>query len=124
MAENKKHNEVTMDKEIASGTGMWAWLLQRITGFLLVIYLFIHVWWVHFPGVKTPFDFLINTLFLPSRNAVLILLVLAVPHALNGLRVFLIDFGISERAQRILFWAVTVFGIYLIVWAYSTRFAQ
>lgn len=113
-----------MNREIAYGTGMWAWLLQRITGFLLVIYLFIHVWWIHFPGVKTPFDFLINTLFLPSRNAVLILLVLAVPHALNGLRVFLIDFGISERAQRILFWVVTIFGIYLIVWAYSSRFAQ
>ena len=112
-----------MDKERAYGTGMWAWLLQRITGFLLVIYLFIHVWWLHFPGVKTPFDFIINTLFLPSRMAVVILLVLVIPHALNGFRVFLVDFGITERAQRILFWALVVFGFVLIVWAYFSRLA-
>ena len=112
-----------MDKERAYGTGLWAWLLQRITGFLLVIYLFIHVWWLHFSNIKTPFDFIINTLFLPSRVAVLILLLLVIPHALNGFRVFLIDFGISERAQRILFWALVVFGIVLMAWAFLTRFA-
>lgn len=113
-----------MDKERGYGTGMWAWLLQRITGVLLVFYLFIHVWWVHFSSVKTPFDFLINTLFLPSQNAILILLVLVIPHALNGFRVFAIDFGISERAQRILFWGLTVFGIIVIVWAYLSRLSQ
>ncbi len=110
-----------MDKEIGYGTGMWAWLLQRVTGVLLVFYLFIHVWWVHFSNVKTPFDFLINTLFLPSQNAILILLVLIIPHALNGFRVFAIDFGISEKAQRILFWALAVFGVVVIVWAYFAR---
>ena len=112
-----------MEKETGYGTGMWAWLLQRITGVLLVFYLFIHVWWVHFPGVKTPFDFLINMLFLPSRMAVLILLVLVIPHALNGFRVFAIDFGISERAQKILFWALTVFGTFLIIWVYLISFS-
>jgi succinate dehydrogenase / fumarate reductase cytochrome b subunit len=111
-----------MDKEIAYGTGLLAWLIQRITGLLLVIYLFIHVWWVHFPGVKTPFDFLINTLFLPDRMAILILLVLVIPHALNGFRVFVIDFGISERTQRILFWVLTGFGIIIIIWSYYIRF--
>jgi succinate dehydrogenase/fumarate reductase cytochrome b subunit len=112
-----------MEEERGYGTGMWAWLLQRITGFLLVIYLFIHVWWLHFPDVKTPFDFLLDTLFLSGRNAVLILFVLVLPHALNGFRVFAIDFGISERAQRILFWGLTVFGIFFIVWVYLSRFS-
>ena len=112
-----------MDKQRAYGTGMWAWLLQRVTGFLLVIYLFIHVWWVHFPGVKTPFDFLINTLFLPGSLSILILLILVMPHALNGFRVFVIDFGISEKSQRILFWALTVIGIFLIIWGFGNRVA-
>jgi succinate dehydrogenase/fumarate reductase cytochrome b subunit len=47
--------------------------------------------------------------------------VLLIPHALNGFRVFAIDFGISERAQRILFWTLTVFGIFLIIWVYFSR---
>jgi len=111
-----------MEKERAYGTGMWAWLLQRITGFLLVFYLFIHVWWVHFAGVKTPFDFIINTLFLPGKSAILILLLLAVPHALNGFRVFALDFGISERAQKVLFWGLMLFGLLVIIWAYYSRF--
>ncbi len=112
-----------MEKERLYGTGMWAWLLQRITGFLLVIYLFIHVWWVHFAGIKTPFDFIINTLFLPGRSAILILLLLVIPHALNGFRVFAIDFGISERAQRLLFWALVLFGFAVIIFAYYSRFS-
>jgi succinate dehydrogenase / fumarate reductase cytochrome b subunit len=110
-----------MGKERGYGTGMWAWLLQRITGLLLVIYLFIHIWWVHFSEIKTPFDFLLNILFLSGRTAILILFVLVIPHALNGFRVFAIDFGISERAQRILFWTLTVFGIFLIIWVYFSR---
>ena len=112
-----------MEQERGYGTGMWAWLLQRITGFLLVIYLFIHVWWVHFSGVKTPFDFVLNTLFLSGRTSIFILFVLVIPHALNGFRVFAIDFGISERMQRILFWALTVFGTFLIIWVYWSRFS-
>ena len=109
-------------EEKAYGTGMWAWLIQRITGILLVFYLFIHIWWIHFPGVKTPFDLLINSLFLPGKMSVLILLVLVIPHALNGFRVFVIDFGISEKGQRILFWALTVFGLFVMIWAYYSRF--
>lgn len=105
-----------MEKERAYGTGMWAWLLQRITGFLLVFYLFLHVAWAH--GIKTPFDFM----FIPTPGAFLILLLLAVPHALNGFRVFALDLGISERAQKVMFWALLVFGIVVIIWAYYSRF--
>ncbi len=105
-----------MEKERAYGTGMWAWLLQRITGFLLVIYLFMHVAWVH--GINTPFNFL----FIPTATALFVLLLLAVPHALNGFRVFTLDFGIKERAQRILFWVLMLFGILVIILAYRSRF--
>lgn len=114
---------MTMEKESGYGTGMLAWLLQRITGFLLVVYLFIHVWWLHFSDIKTPFDFLLDTMFLSGRTAVLILFLLVIPHALNGFRVFAIDFGLSEKNQRILFWLLTVFGILVIIWVYATRFS-
>lgn len=110
-----------MRKDMAYGTGMWAWLLQRITGLLLVFYLFIHIWWVHFPGVSTPFDFILDTLFIQSKSRLFILLVLVVPHALNGFRVFALDFGLSERAQKFLFWALFLTGVLVIILAYFSR---
>ena len=99
-----------MEKDWVYGTGMWAWLLQRITGVLLVFYLFIHIVWVH--GIKTPFDFM----FVDFKTAVLILLLLVLPHALNGFRVFAIDFGIEDKTQKILFWALVFIGILVIIW--------
>src|SRR3972149_7742684 len=99
-----------MEKDWAYGTGMWAWLLQRVTGVLLVFYLFIHIVWAH--GIKTPFDFM----FVDFRTAILILLLLVLPHSLNGFRVFAIDFGISEKMQKILFWALVLIGVLVIIW--------
>jgi succinate dehydrogenase / fumarate reductase cytochrome b subunit len=99
-----------MEKNWAYGTGMWAWLLQRVTGVLLVFYLFIHIVWAH--GIKTPFDFM----FVDFKTAILILLLLVLPHALNGFRVFAIDFGISEKMQKILFWALVFIGFLVIIW--------
>jgi len=99
-----------MEKDWAYGTGMWAWLLQRVTGVLLVFYLFIHIVWAH--GIETPFDFM----FVDFKTAILILLLLVLPHALNGFRVFAIDFGIGEKMQKILFWALVLIGFLVIIW--------
>lgn len=99
-----------MEKERAYGTGMWAWLLQRITGLLLVFYLFLHIMWAH--GIKTPF----NIMFTDFKTAVFILLMLVLPHALNGFRVFAIDMGIGERTQKFLFWALVLIWIAVILW--------
>lgn len=112
-----------MEKERAYGTGMWAWLLQRVTGFLLVIYLFLHISWVHFGGVKTPIDFVLDALFVNFKTSVFILLILVVPHALNGFRVFALDFGMGDRAQKVLFWVLFVFGLLLIFLIYNSRFS-
>ncbi len=112
-----------MEKQRAYGTGMWAWLLQRITGVLLVFYLFFHIWWLHFGRIETSFDFLLNILFVDVRSAVFILLLLVVPHALNGFRVFAIDLGINEMAQKILFWGLMLLGVAVIIFAYNTRFS-
>lgn len=99
-----------MEKDWAYGTGMWAWLIQRITGILLVFYLFIHIIWAH--GIKTPVDFM----FVDFRTAIFILLVLVLPHALNGFRVFAIDFGIGNKAQKILLWLIVIITLLVIIW--------
>jgi|Deesub1362A_J573_1020465.scaffolds.fasta_scaffold00005_158 succinate dehydrogenase cytochrome b556 subunit len=89
-------------------SGMIAWLLQRITGLLLVAYLATHLWVNHFSHITTPLDdfflFLLGDKFLP------VLLALLTYHALNGFRVFAIDFGIGARGQKLLFWGLVVLG--------------
>ncbi|MCZ7373224.1 MAG: hypothetical protein O8C60_06150 [Candidatus Methanoperedens sp.] len=106
-----------MEKEKLYGTGMWAWLLQRITGFLLVIYLFMHIGWAH--GIYTPLNFL----FTQTSTALFIMLLLVIPHALNGFRVFAIDFGINEKSQKLLFWGLLLLGIIVIMYVYYSRFS-
>ncbi|MBI5253723.1 MAG: succinate dehydrogenase, cytochrome b556 subunit [Euryarchaeota archaeon] len=91
-----------------SEIGMWSWLLERITGVLLVFYLFVHLWSRHFAGKLAVIDATAARLQTPFFNLTLLALVLF--HGLNGIRVVLIDFGLSARAQRFVFWALMVLG--------------
>ena len=82
--------------------GMWAWLLQRVSAILILLFLTLHF-------------------FLPYRRPLQFLLLLVVSfHASLGIRVFLIDLGVNVKAQKILF---VVFGLLavvglLLVWNY------
>jgi len=115
-------NKVNMENVHGYGTGMWAWLLQRITGLLLVFYLFVHIWWAHFSDIKTPFDSLLNTFFVHTRSSLFILLVLVLPHALNGFRVFAVDLGIGYRTQKLMFWLLMFIGIAIIAFSFYSDF--
>jgi succinate dehydrogenase / fumarate reductase cytochrome b subunit len=99
------------------GTGIWAWLFQRITGLLLVAYLAAHLWTLHFSHITTPFDGFFR--YLISNNFVPLLLGIILYHALNGLRTTLIDLGLSLQTQRWMFWALMIAGaalyLYLMV---------
>jgi succinate dehydrogenase cytochrome b556 subunit len=93
--------------------GIWAWLLQRVTGILLVFYLFVHLWILHYANLpnKVAFDEILARLQSPLFLVFdLMLLALIIFHALNGVRVIIIDFGISSRAQKILFLALMLLG--------------
>jgi succinate dehydrogenase cytochrome b556 subunit len=105
-----------MVKKRPYSTGIWAWLFQRITGLLLVLYLAAHLWSIHFSSIETPLDRLFT--YLMSRSFFPILLALLTYHALNGFRVFAIDLGLGTRGQRFLFWAlVVVGGAIILFWA-------
>jgi succinate dehydrogenase/fumarate reductase cytochrome b subunit len=72
-------------------TGMWAWLLFRISGLILVFYL--------------------------------ALVVAVLYHALNGVRIILMDFGIGVHRHKILFWsamAVVVICFAIFAWVAFT----
>ncbi len=65
--------------------GMWAWLMQRVSAILILLFLTLHF-------------------FLPYRRPLQFLLLFVVAfHASLGLRVLLIDLGANVKAQKTLF---------------------
>jgi succinate dehydrogenase / fumarate reductase cytochrome b subunit len=97
-------------------SGMVAWTLQRVTGLLLLLYLFLHV---HTIGKLSQgpaaFDEAIATFRSPFFKCLEIaLLGIVVLHAFNGIRITLVDLGVGVGRQRHLFWTVTV-GLGLVV---------
>jgi len=104
-------------------TGMWAWLLFRISGLILVFYLGAHIiiistgQWGDGGGV---FDDVMKFLEHPVALILDLALVVAVLyHALNGVRIILMDFGVGIRQHKIIFWicmAVVVICFVFFAW--------
>jgi succinate dehydrogenase cytochrome b556 subunit len=94
--------------------GMWTWLLQRVSGLLLLFYLFLHLWILHYSNLpdKATFDSILMRLQSPFFLIFdLMLLALVIFHGLNGLRVIIIDFGIDTRTQKIVFILLMLMGV-------------
>jgi succinate dehydrogenase / fumarate reductase cytochrome b subunit len=99
------------------GTGQWAFSVNRVTGLLLVGYLYLHLAvlstllfgeraWNRFLEVATTPVFL-------GLDVVLVAMLLA--HGLNGLRVALIGTGIAPSRQKAMFYTLFVFGWILVI---------
>ncbi|MCY0899556.1 MAG: succinate dehydrogenase, cytochrome b556 subunit [Firmicutes bacterium] len=95
-------------------TGVLAWWLHRLTGLLIVAYLYFHlivlssvVW----PGGPRAFNRMVHDLTTPPFIlADLALFAVILYHALNGIRIILMDLGWFIGAQRRLFWTVLAVG--------------
>jgi succinate dehydrogenase / fumarate reductase cytochrome b subunit len=90
-------------------TSMAAHVIQRISGVLLLIYLFLHVLTVH-KLAAGPEAF--NAALATYHNPVFKLLEIAllgtvIVHALNGVRITLLDLGLAQGERR-LFWVLAV----------------
>jgi succinate dehydrogenase / fumarate reductase cytochrome b subunit len=95
---------------------MWSWVLHRITGATIFFFLFVHVLDTALVRVSPQaYNEVIETYKTPIVGLMEIGLVVAVLyHALNGIRVILIDFWQKgPRYQRQMLWAVV--GIFLAV---------
>ncbi len=81
----------------ASGTpvylGMWTWLWQRVSSVILIVLLPWH--WI-------------NPFYRPVRIAVLFFVIF---HAMAGIRVMMLDFGLAERWHRGLVWMLAGVGV-------------
>lgn len=100
-------------------TGTWAWMLHRVTGLLVLAYLYFHlivlssdVWM----NGQADFNRVVGELTSPPFIvADLALFAVVLYHALNGIRIMLFDLGYGIRRQREWFWGLMALGALLMV---------
>lgn len=108
-------------------SGMLAHWIQRTTGLLLLIYLFLHVRTIYaLGGGPEAFDRAIAEFRSPFFKLLEIaLLGVVILHALNGLRITLIDLGAKHSAQRRLFaWSLGVGALIFLAGAIPLFFSS
>ena len=96
--------------------GMWSWVLHRITGAAIFFFLFVHVVDTALVRVSPQaYNQVIETYKTPIIGLMEAGLVAAVLyHALNGIRLILIDFWrYGPKYQRLMLWIVA--GVWLAV---------
>lgn len=96
------------------GEGMWSWVLHRITGVSIYFFLLVHVLDTALIRVSPEaYNAVIGTYKNPVMGVGETGLVAAIVfHALNGLRIILIDYwSKGAKYQRSMFWVV------IVVWA-------
>jgi succinate dehydrogenase / fumarate reductase cytochrome b subunit len=98
--------------------GMWSWVLHRITGVAIYFFLLVHILDTALVRISPEaYDAVISTYKTPIMGLGEIALVAAIGlHALNGLRIILIDFTVfGTRHQKLMFWVVI--GLWLVLLA-------
>lgn len=102
----KDRAEANVGSGLWKGVGMWAWLLFRISGLILVAYLFVHIGIIsqgNLTGASV-LDTLFRTFDSPFLVFLDFLLVAAVLyHGLNGVRIILMDLGYGIRQHKLVF---------------------
>ena len=103
----KEREQANVGAGLWKGQGMWAWMLFRVSGLVLVFYLFVHLYVISQGRIGGPeainklFEFF-DKPFLVFLDLMLVAAVLY--HALNGVRVILMDLGIGIKQHKIVFW--------------------
>jgi succinate dehydrogenase / fumarate reductase cytochrome b subunit len=95
---------------------MWSWVLHRITGVAIYFFLLVHILDTALVRVSPEaYNVVIGAYKTPIMGLGELALVGAILfHALNGLRIILVDFwSVGTRHQRALFW--TVLGVWAVM---------
>jgi len=98
--------------------GMWSWVLHRITGVAIFFFLLVHVLDTALVRVSAEaYNAVIATYKTPLIGVAELGLVAAILyHALNGIRVILIDFWRKgAKYQNVLWWIVIVVAVGLFI---------
>jgi succinate dehydrogenase / fumarate reductase, cytochrome b subunit len=95
--------------------GMLGFWIQRLTGIGLLVYLFLHVHTIHLLRDPTEFDKAIAQFRAPLfKLGEIGLLGAVILHALNGIRITMVDLGYGLTKQRSVFWWFAV-GVGLVI---------
>ena len=97
--------------------GMWSWVLHRITGVAIFFFLLVHILDTSIVRISPQaYNAVIDQYKQPIMGIGEFFLVVAIGyHALNGLRILLIDFwNVGARHQRLMFVIVILLWIVLI----------
>jgi succinate dehydrogenase / fumarate reductase cytochrome b subunit len=101
-------------------TGSFAWLIQRITGIALTLYIFLHLYVLSHLKDPLLYSSLVETMKHPLiRVSEAGLLGLVIGHAFNGFRLALLDIGVSTGLHKRLFWAFFCIGALLFFYGSS-----
>lgn len=98
--------------------GGTAWLLQRVTAVFLVIVLAFHFFLLHFVNHAAEITFLGSAERMQQLGyfiTMILFLVTATFHGLNGVYAALLNQGLSGRLKRIVKWGLTAAGTILII---------
>jgi len=93
-------------------TGAMAWLIHRITGAVVGLYLLLHIlgqFGMKYGGLERLRD------FISAKVVVVALLACLVYHTLNGVRELIIDFGNGALYHKKLFWVMMIIGLVIYV---------
>jgi succinate dehydrogenase / fumarate reductase cytochrome b subunit len=96
-------------------TGFISWLLRRISGVALVLYLFMHLWVIGAAnsGVDT-FNSRLDAVQTPLFKVLEVALLAAVVyHGLDGIRLLLIHYFDLTEYRKSMFWAVFILSAIL-----------
>ena len=108
----------------------WSWILQALTGALLVVLLGLHMVVQHFvvAGGLRNFDQVVQYLSNPFVFLLEIAFLIVVTwHALLGVRAVLLDLGLKPAAERKLSTTLTIIGVVVVaygVWLSATIISQ
>jgi succinate dehydrogenase / fumarate reductase cytochrome b subunit len=99
--------------------GAVSWLLHRITGVGITIFLGMHFWsQAEIYSGPEKFNAVMRFYQLPIiKVGEIVLMAAIIFHAMNGLRIVLVDFGQGARFHRKLLWGLSSLGGVLFIWA-------
>jgi len=94
-------------------TGATAWLLHRVTGAAVGIYLLLHIlgqFDMKYGGSLEGLRNLLN-----AKGIAVVLLAFLIYHTLNGVRELIVDFGRGALYHKKLFWILMGIGLVLFI---------